>query len=398
MRRGRSRSALCFSFQRGTTGSESASHALSPAIEMCRLREGGVAAQQHVLEAYRATEFYGAVEVVRRAPLRGPIATAILDEQRLACIGERHQERVVAPDAVVREAHALLALAMRLHDRAVRVDARRLLEEARRLPLPYADANVVQDVHQRLDILLAEATAEVAGGRGVGDRARAERIEKRDIVATDLDVIEHMSAAHDVVGDVEHRVGFAVRPPALKDRQAGVERTNQPAPVCKLVHGTNAAAGDRLDAVGDFVTNGLGSKLDAAQSRSSPADETQLRPGRRDLHQLRRAHEDQGARDGPSEHREVLETPGRADRRSADVPRARPAVLEEPRAEAEGARAPSADGDRRVARGSPLWGVRQFGSWTFGDAAWHRSPWPTCFRSLRPCASASPTDNADTKR
>ena len=87
----------------------------------------------------------------------------------------------------------------RLDDRPIRVDARRTLEERGRLLLPHADANVVDDVHQQIDVLDVEPAAEVTRGRRVGNRACTERVEERCVVASDLDVVEHEPAAHRVV-------------------------------------------------------------------------------------------------------------------------------------------------------------------------------------------------------
>ena len=89
---------------------------------------------------------------------------------------------MVAPDAGVRKVHALLALAGGLDDRAVRIDACRTFEERRWLLLPHADANVVDDVDQQIDVLGGEPAAEVTCGRRVGDRARTESVEERDVV------------------------------------------------------------------------------------------------------------------------------------------------------------------------------------------------------------------------
>jgi hypothetical protein len=91
---------------------------------------------------------------------------------------------VVAPHAVVRQVHALLALAGRCDERAVPVDARRTFEEGGRLLLPDADTSVVDGVHQEMHVLGLEPPTEVARGRRIRDGPGTERIEKRGVVAT----------------------------------------------------------------------------------------------------------------------------------------------------------------------------------------------------------------------
>jgi hypothetical protein len=102
---------------------------------------------------------------------------------------------VIAPFPLVADVHALLALAGRGHQRAVCVDARGLLEERRGLSLPDTDADVIDHVHQFFDGLGIEAAAEVACGGGVGNRTRTERVEKRQVVTAQLDVLQHPAPA-----------------------------------------------------------------------------------------------------------------------------------------------------------------------------------------------------------
>ena len=48
---------------------------------------------------------------------------------------------------------------------------------------PNADADVVVDVLQRVDGVFVEASAEIAGGGGVGNALGAQGIEEVDVVA-----------------------------------------------------------------------------------------------------------------------------------------------------------------------------------------------------------------------
>jgi len=100
----------------------------------------------------------------------------------------------------------LLALAGRPDHRAVPVDSRRTFEERWRLLLPDSDADIVDSVRQPLDVRGPEAPAEVSGGGRIRDGSGAERIEKGDVIAAQLDVIEHQPTTQRVVRDVENMI------------------------------------------------------------------------------------------------------------------------------------------------------------------------------------------------
>ena len=104
-------------------------HALAvPAVQVLGLREVGVAPQADLLEARPAAQGDRPVEVEGRLLVAGPIAAAVDHEQRLARVGQREDQRVITPLALVVDVHALLALAGGLDHRAVGVEDR-LVEE-----------------------------------------------------------------------------------------------------------------------------------------------------------------------------------------------------------------------------------------------------------------------------
>jgi hypothetical protein len=182
-----------------------------PPIEVRGHGEVGVAAQQDVSEAAATTDLDGLVEHGRSAFARGAVAGAIHDEERLARVGERDHQGVIAPVALVRHVHALLALAVGGDQRAVCVDPSGLRRKPRSA-LPDADANVVDDAHRSPHVVrFFEATTKVALGGRVRNRSRSDRIEKRAVVAAQLDVLEHLAAAQSIEGDVEDVVRVLVR-------------------------------------------------------------------------------------------------------------------------------------------------------------------------------------------
>ena len=83
-----------------------------PAIEMFGLTELGVAPQHDTAKAGPAAKADRPVAERCGAFLTGPVATAVLDEQHLACFGQGEQQWVITPGAVVGHVHALFALAL----------------------------------------------------------------------------------------------------------------------------------------------------------------------------------------------------------------------------------------------------------------------------------------------
>ncbi len=68
---------------------------------MRRLREVGVTPQPDLAEAGPATEPDRAIQILGGALMAGTISRTIHDEQRLARVGQRHEQGVVAPLSLV---------------------------------------------------------------------------------------------------------------------------------------------------------------------------------------------------------------------------------------------------------------------------------------------------------
>ena len=143
-------------------------HALAiPVVQTLGLREVGVAPQANLSEASPTTQRDGPIEIEGRLFVAGPIAAAIDNEQRLARVGQREHQRMIAPLAFVVDVHALFALAAGLDHRAVGLQDR-LVEERRRLLPPDLQADRVEDRLQTKDGGRVEAAAIVAGGGRIG--------------------------------------------------------------------------------------------------------------------------------------------------------------------------------------------------------------------------------------
>ena len=84
-------------------------------------------------------------------------------------------------------------------------------KEAGGLVLPNADADIVIDVLQGVDVGHGEASAEIAGGGWIGDALGAQSVEIIDIIASQFDVLQTIAVAQGVEGEVEHMIGFGIR-------------------------------------------------------------------------------------------------------------------------------------------------------------------------------------------
>ena len=92
-----------------------------------------------------------------------------------------------APSALVRDVHALFALARGGHQRAVHVD-RGLSQERLGLPRPDLAARVVEHILQRLNVMWLKAAAEIAGRGRVGNAASAQRVEQGFVLSPQFQI------------------------------------------------------------------------------------------------------------------------------------------------------------------------------------------------------------------
>ena len=192
------------------------------------------------------------VEGRGRAFMRGTIAGTIDEAQDFASVGQGDDQGMITPDAVVGDVHALFALAGGGHQGAVGVEDG-LVEETGGLVLPDADADLIEDVLQEVDVGHGEASAKIAGGSGVGNALGAEGIEKVDIVAAQFDVLQTIAVTQGVEGEVEHMIGFGIGQMNLENVQTRIDGVEQADVAGELVKEGDAAEAEAMDAVGDFI-------------------------------------------------------------------------------------------------------------------------------------------------
>ena len=126
-----------------------------PAIQMLGLREVGVPTHQHAAKAAAEAHRQHTINLLGRPFMAGTIPRTIHERQYLARVGQRHDQRVIAPRAVVGDVHARFALACGRYQRAVHVDSG-FGEELRRLRGPDFVPHLVKHVPQRRTSLVSK--------------------------------------------------------------------------------------------------------------------------------------------------------------------------------------------------------------------------------------------------
>ena len=230
-----------------------------PAVEVRGLGKGRIAAERDFFEARPSAQCDCTIEILVGVLLAGPIAATIVDVERFARVGQRYDQGMIAPCAVVGDVHALLAFAVGFDQRSVGVDDG-LVEELLRLSTPDRQSRFVERFLQEFDPPLVEASAKVASSGGVGNPSRAERVEISLVVPQQLDVLQASAAGQQVVSDVEHMVRLVVRQMHFQQMKVPVNRIDQPDLASHQMHGPNASGSDGVRPLGDFIMNIAGRK------------------------------------------------------------------------------------------------------------------------------------------
>ena len=145
------------------------------------------------------------------------------------------------------------------------------------LLFPDAEPGLVDGVHQVQDVAPAEPPAEISGRGGIGDPLGAQGIEVDLVVASQFEMLELGAPGQDVEGDVQHVIGLMVGEMAFEEVEAVVDVGDQSGPAGQQEHGADAAGGQPLDPIGQFVLDvaggdhgtfplGPGTILDAAEN------------------------------------------------------------------------------------------------------------------------------------
>ena len=116
-------------------------------------------------------------------------------------------------------------------------------------------SRLIDRVHKRNYIVFRKPATEVSFRGRVGKSLSAQRVEIDRIGASQLNVLDPLSAGNDVEGDVQDVVGFMIGEMALEEMEVVVDITDQPDPPCQQQHGTDSPGVETLDAVGELIVD-----------------------------------------------------------------------------------------------------------------------------------------------
>ncbi len=195
------------------------------------------------------------VDPRRRALVAHRVARPVHHVEHLARVGQRHDQRVVAPHLLVGHVHARLLAAQRGRQRPVHVHVGHRPQQIPAPAPPQLGPDRVDALHQLDHVGLGEAPREVARRRRTRDQFRAQRIHVRRVVAQAVQILQPRAPAQQVVRDVKHVVRLVVRQASLQEVQPGVDLQPQPQPRHQPPHGADAPEAHRARPRPDLVVD-----------------------------------------------------------------------------------------------------------------------------------------------
>ena len=183
------------------------------------------------------------------------VARPVHHVEHLVRVGQRHDQRVVAPHPLVGLVHARLLLPQRGRQRPVHID---IGHRPRQIPAPAPPQprpDRVDALHEFDHAGLGEAPREVARRRRTRDQLRAQGVHVRRVVAQAVQILQPRAPAQQVVGDVRHVVRLVVRQVPLQKLQVPVDLPRQPQLRHQPPHGADAPEAHRARPRPDLVVD-----------------------------------------------------------------------------------------------------------------------------------------------
>ena len=149
---------------------------LRPTVKMSRQREIRVPAQAHLAKTGLSDQLDTPIHPFGGSLMRGTVARAVDGIEHFSRIGQRHDQRRIAPLPVVADIHPFLAFAAGGGNRPIHVDLRPL-EEPGRLLGPDLAAALIDGFHQIHHVGRVKAVDKISGGAGGGDLLRSHRLQ-----------------------------------------------------------------------------------------------------------------------------------------------------------------------------------------------------------------------------
>jgi hypothetical protein len=221
----------------------------------------------------RPDHTYRLVDPLGRVLVAGDVAGPVDQVKHLPGVGQRDHQRVVAPDPLVRDAHAGLAFARGGHHRAVHVEIDHLAEQVPASRPPQRRPHRVDRLQQRHDVGFVESAQEVPGRGRIRQQFRTQAVHQRHIVAVTVDVFQPGAAGEHVVGQIQDVVGLGVGHVHRQQVQAGVNTPHQADTREQTMHREQPAKRRRLDVATDLVAD-----LSCRQHRLRPRTPVPCQP------------------------------------------------------------------------------------------------------------------------
>jgi len=101
-----------------------------------------------------------------------------------------------------------------------------------------------------------ESPTEVSGSRGIRNAFSTEGIQISLIVPSQFEMLKTRAASKQVVGNVEHMIGFTVGQMHLEDRTNAIDAFSETQLFDHLLNDTQPTGIRSLHSIGQFILNG----------------------------------------------------------------------------------------------------------------------------------------------
>ena len=169
----------------------------------------------------------GSIDPRGRPLVRGGIARAVDQVEHLLGVGQRHDQRSIAPHTLVGDVHPRLLFPMGRRHRAIHVDVGDRTQQIPGAGAPQRRAHRVDALHQFNHVRFPEATREVTRRGRIGDQVGAQGIHVGRVMSQALDVFQPRAAAQHVVSQIQHVIRLMIRQMHLQQLQRRVDGLRQ---------------------------------------------------------------------------------------------------------------------------------------------------------------------------
>ena len=180
-----------------------------PTIQMAGIRKVRVSPNRDAARI-GADQVDGLVNPFNAVLVTRCIAGPVDQIENFLGIGQTHDERRIAPDALIGNVHALFAFSERSGNRTINVNEG-FFEEVFGLLLPHTLAGGIDRLLKMPNIQRCEAASKVSSGCWIGQALRTEGIEKVLILAAKFKILKSNSTGDNVVRHAQDVITLMIR-------------------------------------------------------------------------------------------------------------------------------------------------------------------------------------------